>query len=64
MSTCEIITEKSINDKDFIDIIEKDGSPSGWEMDWFREFINEHSDFYTKYPMDDETLTDVIDESL
>jgi hypothetical protein len=31
----------------------KDGNPSTWESDWFREFIADYSDLFHKWAIED-----------
>lgn len=57
----EKVTEKYAG-KVFVETMEDpdhyssmDGNPKDWENDWIREFIEEHSDFYNKYGIEDET---------
>lgn len=38
--------------EDYKDTIVEEGSPEDWEGDWFRQLIEDHSEFYDEYPVD------------
>jgi hypothetical protein len=46
------IVTKSINDGTFSSTIADDGQPDNWENDWIREFIQDNSDWFTKFQFD------------
>lgn len=46
------IVVKSMSSDDFSSAIEEHGQPDNWENDWIREFIHDHSDWFSKYILD------------
>lgn len=51
----EEIVEGSIADSDYKNEINTSGNPSDWENDWIRDYIHAHSNFYSKWTMEDVT---------
>ena len=44
-----LIVQKSIRDENFLSIIDEIGYPATWEDDCIRDFIQEHSDWFTRF---------------
>ena len=46
----EICTASFI-DPDYAEMLSESGTPDKWELDWFREFIDQYSNFYDKWSL-------------
>ena len=48
------ICTKFFNDENYEQVIEENGDPKTWENNTFREIINDMSDIFTKYPLEND----------